>query len=139
VTFIIDNIFIILVAIISGAMLAWPALSRTRGTKGVDPATATLIVNQQHGVFVDIRPSEEYSQGHIAQARNLPLDQIEARAQTLPKNKPLIVVCADGRQSGRAVAQLQAKGFEHVVALQGGLAAWQEAGLPVTARAAGRS
>ncbi len=138
-SFILDNIFIILVALISGAMLAWPSLSRTRGTKGIDVTAATQIVNQQHGVFVDIRSPEEYNQGHIAQARNLPIDQIEARAQTLPKNKPLIVVCANGRQAGRAVAQLQSKGFENVVALQGGLAAWQEAGMPVTTRPARRS
>lgn len=136
--FILENIFIILVAIISGAMLAWPALGRTRGTKGVDATTATQLVNQQHAVFVDIRPAEDYAKGHIAQARNLPLDQIDARAQTLPKNKPLIVVCADGRQAGRAVAQLQAKGFENVVALQGGVSAWHAAGLPTTARPATR-
>ncbi len=133
-SFILDNIFIVLIALISGAMLAWPALNRTRGVKGVDIAEATRLVNREHGVFVDIRNADEFAKGHIPQARNLPLEQIDARAQSLPKNKPLIVVCADGRVSGRAVAQLEAKGFTQVVALREGLKAWTAASLPLSSR-----
>ncbi len=133
-SFLLENIIIIAIAVISGAMLAWPMLGRVRGGNGIDTLVATQMVNQQHAVFVDIRTAEEYAQGHIPQARSLPMDQIESRAQTLPKNKPLIVVCANGRSSGRAVTQLQAKGLENVVTLNGGMAAWQQAGLPVTTR-----
>ena len=133
-TFLLNNLFIVAVAVISGAMLAWPALSRARGASGVDTLAATQMVNQQHAIFVDVRAAEDYARGHIAQARSVPIDQIDGKAQGLPKNKPLIVVCADGRQAGRAVAQLQAKGFANVVALTGGMAAWQQAGLPVTMR-----
>ena len=134
-SFLIENIFIIAIAVISGAMLAWPAISRMRGgTSGVDTLVATQMANQQHAVFVDIRPAEEYAQGHIAQARSVPMDQIDSRAQTLPKNKPLIVVCANGRSAGRAVTQLRAKGLENLVTLNGGMAAWHQAGLPVTTR-----
>ncbi|MCK9511497.1 MAG: rhodanese-like domain-containing protein [Pigmentiphaga sp.] len=133
-SFLLENIFIALVAVISGAMLAWPALSRTRGVKGIDIPTATRLVNQEHAVFVDVRPADDYAKGHIPQARNLPIDQIESRAQTLPKNKPLIVVCADGRSAGRAVAHLQAKGFDKTVALTEGLNAWRKADLPLATR-----
>lgn len=133
-SFFLDNFIIIAIALVSGAMLAWPAFTRTRGVRGIDIATATQLVNKEHGVFVDVRPAEEYAQGHIPQARSLPLDQIESRAQSLPKNKPLIVVCADGRTSGQAVAQLQAKGYDKTVALTDGMKAWQQANLPVTAK-----
>jgi len=135
VSFLLDNIIFVALAVISAAMLAWPALSRTRGSSGVDTTAATQMVNHQHAVFVDIRSAQDYAQGHIAQARSLPLDQIESRAQqSLPKNKPLIVVCENGRSAGRAVAQLQAKGFENVVTRSGGMQAWQQAGLPVSTR-----
>nr|MBF0684453.1 rhodanese-like domain-containing protein [Pseudomonas sp.] len=116
-------------------MLAWPMLSRARGSAGgIDTLVATQMVNQKHAVFVDVRPAEEYAKGHIPQARSLPLDQIEARAQSLPKNKPLIIVCATGRSAGTAITQLKAKGLENVVALSGGMTAWHQAGLPVTTR-----
>lgn len=134
-SFLLENIFLIAIAVISGGMLLWPILGRARGgSGGVDTLVATQMVNQQHAVFVDVRPAEDYAKGHIPQARSLPLDQIESRAQTLPKNKPLIVVCATGRSAGAAVTQLKAKGLENVVTLSGGMAAWQQAGLPVTTR-----
>lgn len=134
-SFLLENIFLIAIAVVSGGMLLWPMLGRARGgSGGVDTLVATQMVNQQHAVFVDVRPAEEYAKGHIPQARSLPLDQIDGRAQTLPKNKPLIVVCATGRQAGAAATQLKAKGLENVVTLNGGMAAWQQAGLPVTTR-----
>lgn len=133
-SFLLENLFIIIIAVISGAMLAWPALSRTRGVKGIDIAAATHLVNREHAIFVDVRAADDYAKGHIPQARSLPLDQIETRAQSLPKNKPLIVVCADGRTAGRAVAQLQAKGFDKAVALTDGVRAWQQANLPLTTK-----
>src|SRR5690606_12957787 len=133
--FLLDNLLFIAIAVVSGGMLLWPALGRGRGSSGVDTTVATQMVNQQHAAFVDIRSPEDYAKGHIAQARSLPLDQIDSRAQqSLPKNKPLIVVCANGRSASRAVAQLQSKGFENVVTLSGGMQAWQQAGLPVTTR-----
>lgn len=133
-SFLLENIVIIAIAVVSGGMLLWPMLGRVRGGQGVDTLTATQMVNQQHAVFVDIRSAEDYAKGHIAQARSVPLDQIDARAQSLPKNKPLIVVCATGRSAGGAVSSLKAKGLENVVALSGGMQAWHQAGLPVTTR-----
>lgn len=134
-SFLLENIFLVAIAVISGGMLLWPMLGRARGgSGGVDTLVATQMVNQQHAVFVDVRPAEEYAKGHIPQARSLPLDQIDGRAQTLPKNKPLIVVCATGRNAAAAATQLKAKGLENVVTLNGGMTAWQQAGLPVTTR-----
>lgn len=134
-SFLLENIFLIAIAVISGGMLLWPILGRARGgSGGVDTLVATQMVNQKHAVFIDVRSAEDYAKGHIPQARSLPLDQIEGRAQTLPKNKPLIVVCATGRNAGAAATQLKAKGLENVVTLSGGMAAWQQAGLPVTTR-----
>lgn len=134
-SFLLENIFLIAIAVISGGMLLWPMLGRARGgSGGVDTLVATQMVNQKHAVFVDVRPAEDYAKGHIPQARSLPLDQIDGRAQTLPKNKPLIVVCATGRNAGAAATQLKAKGLENVVTLNGGMTAWQQAGLPVTTR-----
>jgi rhodanese-related sulfurtransferase len=129
-----NNIFIVAVAVISGAMLAFPTL-RKGGNSGISTAAAIQMVNQRQAVWVDVRPTEQFQAGHIAQARSLPTADIEKKAASLPKNKPLVVVCDQGRESGKAAALLRAQGFAEVVALDGGMRAWSQAGLPVTQKA----
>lgn len=127
-----NNIFIAAVAVISGIMLAIPSLRKGGSGSGIGTAQAIQMVNQQQAVWVDVRLPEQYQAGHIAQARSVPAAEIEKKAAALPKNKPLVVVCEAGRDSGKAVAKLKAQGFAEVVALQGGMKAWADAGLPVT-------
>jgi rhodanese-related sulfurtransferase len=131
VQFLLDNILLVGVAVAAGGMLAFPALTKGRAGAAVDTLVATQMVNQRNAIFVDVRSASDFAAGHIAQARSLPLDQIDQKGGTLPKNKPLIVVCANGRTSAGAVARLKALGYTDVVVLAGGLAGWQQAGLPV--------
>jgi rhodanese-related sulfurtransferase len=131
VKFFTDNIFLFAIAFISGAMLMYPLLRRSAGGAGVDPARATQMLNREHANLIDIRTSEEFATGHVAQAKNIPLEQIDTRATEIgSKDKPVIVMCANGQRSGKAAAQLRTAGFTNVVNLVGGLGAWQTAGLP---------
>jgi len=127
-----ENIFIVAVALVSGIMLAVPALRKGRGGKGLSTAEAIQLVNQRQGVWVDVRPSEQFRAGHIAQARSLPAAEVEQKASSLPKNKPLLLVCETGRDSSRIAARLRTQGFAEVSILEGGMRAWSSAGLPVT-------
>ncbi|MGH6612375.1 MAG: rhodanese-like domain-containing protein [Burkholderiaceae bacterium] len=133
--FFIDNIFLIGIAFVSGAMLMWPLVrSRTSG-----PALTTLqvtqLINSKNATVVDIRPPEEFAKGSLPNARNLPADTVKDRAgelkKQLKKDGPVIVVCANGKSAGAAAAQLRSSGFNEVFVLGGGLAAWREAGLPI--------
>ena len=81
--------------------------------------------------MVDIRPPEEFAKGSLPNERNLPADKVKERVSELKKDKPLIVVCANGRNAGTVAAQLRSSGFNEVFVLGGGLAAWREAGLPI--------
>lgn len=130
-----NNVFIVAAAVVSGIMLAIPALRKTGGGSAIGTAEAIQMVNQRQAVWVDVRPSEQYQAGHIAQARSVPAAELEKKAAGLPKNKPLVVVCEQGRDASRVVARLKAQGFAEVVALQGGMKAWSQAGLPVTQKA----
>ena len=85
---------------------------------------AIQMVNQRQAVWVDVRPAEQFQAGHIAQARSVPAADLEQKAGNLPKNKPLIVVCDNGRDSARAAAKLRAQGYADVVPLDGGMRAW---------------
>jgi rhodanese-related sulfurtransferase len=131
VKFFTDNIFLFGIAFISGAMLMYPLLQRRAGGTGVDPARATQLLNREHASLIDIRTPEEFAKGHVAQAKNIPLDQLGSRTGDAgSKDKPVIVMCANGQRSAKAAATLRTAGFTNVVNLVGGLGAWQTAGLP---------
>jgi len=127
-----NNLFIVAIAVVSGAMLAWPALRKGRAGGAVSTGEAIQMVNQRQAVWVDVRPAEQFQAGHIAQARSVPAADLEKKAASLPKNKPLIVVCENGRDSTRIAARLRAQGYADATPLEGGMRAWLAAGLPIT-------
>jgi len=133
VKFVIDNIFLIAVAFVSGAMLVWPMVRRGAGGPSVNTLEATQLINRQDALVVDVREQAEYAQSHILNARLLPLSQLEARLADIEKfkDKPVIVYCATGNRSSAAAATLRKSGFSNVSNLSGGFAAWRQAGLPV--------
>jgi rhodanese-related sulfurtransferase len=129
-----QNLLLIAVALGSGLMLAWPAIQKNRAGAAISTSQAVTLMNQQHAVLIDIRPNDQFVAGHIPQARNLPAKDIPQKVNSLPKNKPLIVVCDVGRSASVAAAQLRKLGFTDVSVLEGGLKAWNDAGLPVIAK-----
>ena len=130
--FITENIFLIAIAFVSGAMLVWPLVRRGAGGASVGTLQATMLINSKDAIVLDVRTPAEFAQSHILNSRNIPLDEIEARVKELErfKEKPVIVSCATGNRSGSAAAVLRKHGFTNVVNLAGGIAAWQQAGLP---------
>jgi len=133
VKFVLDNIFLIAVAFVSGGMLVWPLVRRGAGGPSVNTLEATQMINRQDALVLDVREQAEFAQLHILNARGLPLSQIETRAGDIEKfkDKPVIVYCANGNRSHAAAAALRKHGFSNVVNLNGGFVAWQQAGLPV--------
>jgi len=130
--FVMDNIYLVAVALISGAMLVWPLLRRGGGGARVSASDAVQLINKHDAIVVDIREANEFAAGHILNARNVPLKEIEARVKELArfKEKPVIVACDSGNRSRGGVAALKKLGFTQVYNLIGGLGAWQQAGLP---------
>lgn len=130
--FIVDNIFIVAIAVISGGALLWPALA-PRG-KRATPLQVTQMINRGKTVVVDVRSAEEFAAGHLRDAKHIPLADLGNRIGELDKskNRTVVVVCQTGARADKAARQLQAAGFEDVHALEGGQAAWIAAGLPVT-------
>lgn len=131
-----NNLYIIIIALISGAMLLWPTIIKGRGgSSSVEVPEAIQMANQKQAVFIDVRKPEEFKTGSIPQARNLPRAELEAKLDSLPKNKPIILVCDQGRESAQAAAQLRKKGFNDAVSLAGGLRSWTKDGLPLSKKA----
>ena len=130
--FIIDNWMLILIALSSGAMLAWP-LVRGGGGGSLTAQGAVQLINRERAVVVDVREPDEFAAGHVTGAKNVPLDQLEAKLAGTVKNKslPLLLVCASGARAQRAVATAKKLGYEQAQVISGGLKSWKDANLPV--------
>jgi len=99
----------------------------------VSPQQATMLVNREDGVILDIRERKDFERGHIVDAVNIPLAKLQERLVELDKKKqqPLVVVCQMGQQSGEAVRQLEAAGFARVSRMAGGMSEWLAQNLPL--------
>ena len=75
--FILDNIFVVAIAVISGAALLWPAVA-PRG-KRVTPLQATQMINRGKTTIVDVRSTEEFAAGHLRDAKHIPLADLGTR------------------------------------------------------------
>jgi rhodanese-related sulfurtransferase len=130
--FLTANWLLLLTALVSGGLLLWPTLKGRTGGTSVATAEAVRLMNREKALLIDVSEPEEFARGHANGARNVPLGRLEG-AKELPSNKalPLIVVCPTGARAGRAVALLRKAGYERAHSLEGGLAAWREANLPV--------
>ncbi|MCO5100874.1 MAG: rhodanese-like domain-containing protein [Burkholderiaceae bacterium] len=130
--FVLDNIVLIVIAVVSGAMLAWPLIARgTSGGASLDTLGATRLINDSGAVVLDVRAPAEFAAGHLPNARNIPLAELDKRAGELPANKPVLVCCTSGMSSSRAAGMLRRAGRTDVFNLAGGLEGWRQAGLPV--------
>jgi rhodanese-related sulfurtransferase len=131
VKFIIDHIFTVALVLISGGFLLWPAL-QPRG-KRASALQVTQLLNRGKTTIIDVRTPQEFAVAHLRDAKNIPLADLAARIGELEKSKSraVVVVCQSGARADKAVRQLAAAGFNDVVSLDGGLTAWQAAGLPV--------
>jgi rhodanese-related sulfurtransferase len=132
VKFIVDNWMLILIALSSGGMLAWPLL-RGANSGSLTAQGAVQLINRERAVVVDVREPEEFAAGHVTGAKNVPLNQLEEKLAAAVKNKtvPLLLVCATGARAQRAVATAKKLGYEQAQAVAGGLKSWKEANLPV--------
>lgn len=130
--FILDNWMLISVALASGLMLFLPVMQGA-ATAGLSAQQAVQMINREKAQVIDVCSAEEYAAGHLIGARHVPLDQLEQQLPGVAKNKsqPLILVCASGMRSKRAVAMAKKLGYEQAHSLTGGLKAWKEANLPV--------
>jgi len=130
-SFVLDNWYLFVTAIVSGGLLLWPTLTGGVGGGRVSAADAVRMINREKAVLIDISEPAEFAAGHAVGARSVPLASIET-SRELPKNKslPLVVVCPTGSRAPQAVALLKKLGFENTTALAGGLAAWRAANLP---------
>ena len=131
--FFIDNWSLLLVAFASGGMLLWPVVKGGALGGGLTPAAAVQLINREKAVVIDVSEAEEYALGHIGGAKNIPVNDIEAKLEAAVKNKalPVIFVCEKGPRASRVEGMAKKLGYDKAQALTGGLKAWREANVPI--------
>jgi rhodanese-related sulfurtransferase len=118
------------------AMLVFSYVSSlTSSIKEVNTHEATLMINKEDAVVVDIRAAKEYKAGHILGARQLKPEALREKNFSMlenSKDKPIILVCAMGNQARSTANAMSKAGFANVNVLKGGMNAWQSASLPTS-------
>ncbi len=115
------------------AMLIHSFIKGAGGIKLISTHEATLLMNKDNAVAIDIRNEADFKKGHILGARHISIEKIKANeVAELEKQKqvPIIVVCTTGTTAQSAAAMLKKQGFEALHILKGGMSEWQNAKLP---------
>jgi rhodanese-related sulfurtransferase len=93
---------------------------------------AVMLMSRKSALVLDVREADEFVQGHLQGARNIPLSQLESRSKELEKfrDKPVLLVCQRGSRANKAAKLLKAQNFSALNVLKGGMQAWLEAKMP---------
>jgi rhodanese-related sulfurtransferase len=121
--------------------LAIPALllmmrSHASADGAISPTQAAALIQDNKDKkdlqLIDVRTAAEYADGHLANAKLIPVQEFAQRLAEIDKSKPVLLYCRSGHRSGNALKILQDKGYKNAKHVEGGINAWQAAGLPVT-------
>jgi rhodanese-related sulfurtransferase len=129
-----NNLILLSMMLVSGGMLLAPLLPGIiHGGNSVNPTAATLLINRSKAIVIDVRAAEEFAKGHIARSKNIVINQLPSglEASKIAKNLPIILVCDTGTRSSSMVQKIKVAGYAEVFNLEGGIKAWNFAGLPL--------
>ena len=104
-----------------------------RPYKALSPAQLTALVNREDALVVDLSPAADFDKGRIAGSRNVQASAFgpEHKLVAAAKERPVVLVDRMGQASAAAAVKLKKAGFAQVYCLEGGIAAWQQADLPL--------
>ncbi|WP_186428865.1 rhodanese-like domain-containing protein [Clostridium sp. BSD9I1] len=104
------------------------SIVNNENVKNLSPEETYRFINQSKDVIIlDVRTKEEFSSGHIPNAKSFPIHEMPSRINELEefKNKPILVYCASGGRSPMAIKHLLKNNFTNVYHLNKGISAWK--------------
>ena len=97
----------------------------------ISAETTAQYQNRDDVLLIDVREQWEYDESHIPGITLIPMSELEGRLSEIPTDKEVIVTCRSGNRSSQVTSYLQGLGYDNVHNMEGGILAWQAAGLPV--------
>jgi hydroxyacylglutathione hydrolase len=121
-----------LVGYLAGGVAAWTAAGfvLTPLPQTSVHALRERLDSDPNLLVLDVREEQEFEARHVRGAVHLPFWAVPSRAGVLPRDRPIAVICEGGLRSSLASSLLEHAGFDHLVNVSGGMAAWREAGYP---------
>lgn len=97
----------------------------------LDVQTVAALKEQANVLVLDVREVNEYEAGHIPGVTLIPMGEVANRLNEIPKDQTVIVTCRSGNRSGQVADYLRQNGYSNIHNMEGGIIAWEAAGLPV--------
>jgi len=103
------------------------------GVPKLSSAEATLMINRDDPVILDVRDITHFTKSHIRGAINIPIVDLSQGNGKLEQHKErqLLLVCAQGIQAGQAAQILYKQGYKKLAVLKGGMQSWLSDNMPV--------
>ena len=97
----------------------------------VNVKTVASIKDRPEVLVLDVREQFEYNEGHIPGVKLIPMNEVSSRLSEIPRDKTVVVTCRTGNRSSQVANLLREKGYTRVINMDGGIVAWQQAGLKI--------
>ncbi len=101
----------------------------------LDAKRARELIASEGAQALDLRSEEDYAEAHIAGALRVEDGELEVAIESLSQDRPVVVVCADGKSSPEVASSLRERGFQAAV-IKGGMKSWSGDSLPTQPREA---
>jgi rhodanese-related sulfurtransferase len=108
-------------------------MSQPQGIPAVDPIYADIRRRdpERPALILDVREADEFAAVRVEGAALVPMSQLTLRLEEIPRDRPILVLCAAGQRSASVTAHLLGHGWTDVGNIAGGITAWERMGLPV--------
>jgi len=108
-------------------------MNRPQGIPAADPLYADLRRHDpvRPAVLLDVRERDEFAAVRVDGSLFIPMSELGRRLGEVPRDQPILVICASGNRSGTVTGQLRDAGWDDVANVAGGITAWERMGLPV--------
>jgi len=105
--------------------------AESAGIQSITPTEASTLFAAKEAVIIDVREQNEWDEKHIPGVIHIPIAQLNSRLAELEqyKDSPVIMQCRSGRRSAQGAVALNAVGFKKLYNMEGGILAWDKAGL----------
>lgn len=117
--------------VLEGGMSAWAVSGREVARDTLADASESRRALAAGALALDVREPNEFAEGHLPGALNIPLGELQQRVQELPRNRSIVTYCGHGERSATGLSLLRREGFGPLTNLNGGTGAWKDAGLPL--------
>ncbi|QUW22930.1 rhodanese-like domain-containing protein [Sporosarcina sp. Marseille-Q4063] len=117
-----------LVNILLLVVVIWFFYQRLAPVKGVRNISTTELkseIKNKDKQFIDVRTPNEFKANHIKEFKNIPLANLQIKANDLSVDKEVFVICQSGMRSVNATRVLKKMGFKHITNVKGGMSAWR--------------